>query len=102
MRRRHGRVSVWVMVVLAVLSLAAYWIVSGSTRYYRARRFDLKRKSVELVTRAFEVARSFRIELGVPIDSVNDPNGTGLVGVQFSSTTWGRSDLSDALTTTNP
>ncbi|MGQ9707531.1 MAG: poly-gamma-glutamate system protein, partial [bacterium] len=33
---------------------------------------------------------------------VNDPNGTGLIGLQFSPVTYGRSDLSDALTTTNP
>ncbi len=90
------------LVVLAVLSVVSYWLVSRSARPVRSRLFDEKMAAVELSRRAFQLMTELRHGLGFPVDSVNDPNGTALVGVQYSQTTYGRSDLSDALTTTNP
>lgn len=102
MRRRHGKVHPWVMVVLAVVSLAMFYAVTRSARTRRAHWFEEKRRAAQLAERAFAVLRDHRAGMQVPLDTVNDPNGTGLVGVQYSQLTWGRSDLSDALTTTNP
>ncbi len=102
MRRRHTRINRWVLVGLAVLALFLFWFVSRSARYYRTRFYKEKLASVRLSARAFEMVRQYRQELGIPIDTVNDPNMTGLVGVQYSQLTYGRSDLSDALTTCNP
>ena len=102
MRRRHGRVSVWLMVVFAVLALVMFGVQMRSARSYRTRMYSEKLASAKLAGRAFEVVREFRDQAGVPIDTVNDPNRTGLVGVQYSQVTYGRSDLSDALTSLNP
>jgi poly-gamma-glutamate system protein len=101
-RRRQGKVNRWVLVVLAGVSVLFFIVVSRSVRPVRSRLYDAKLASVQLAARAFLAVREHRRQLGVPIDSVNDPNGTGLVGVQYSQTTYGRGDLSDALTTTNP
>jgi len=102
MRRRRGRVNRWVLVVLSVVAVGCHWLVSRSARPVRSRLFDEKTAAVELSRRAFGLMADLRNSLGFPVDSVNDPNGTALIGVQFSQTTFGRSDLSDALTTTNP
>ncbi|MBN2537340.1 poly-gamma-glutamate system protein [candidate division WOR-3 bacterium] len=102
MRRRHGKVHPWVMVVLALISLAMFYAATRSARTRRARWFEEKRQAAQLAGQALATLRDYRARLQVPVDTVNDPNATGLVGVQYSQLTWGRSDLSDALTTTNP
>jgi poly-gamma-glutamate system protein len=102
MRLRQGKVNRWVLVVVAVLALAFFYTVTKSARTVRSRLYDPKLASARLAAEAFGAMRAYRERLGVPIDSVNDPNRTGLVGLQYSQTTYGRSDLSDALTTTNP
>jgi poly-gamma-glutamate system protein len=102
MRRRHGRVNRWVLIALAVVALGFYWLETRSARYVRGRAFEVKLAAARAAERGFAAAKTLRDSLGIPIDSVNDPNTTGLVGVQYSPLTQGRSDLSDALTTTNP
>lgn len=102
MRRRHGRVNRWVLVALAVVALLVWVLVARSVRPVRSRDYEPRRASAELSARAFAQVRALRERLGAPIDSVNDPNATGLIGLQFSQVTFGRSDLSDALTATNP
>lgn len=102
MRRRQGRVNRWVLVVLAGISVLVFLAVNRSRRAVRSRLYETKLASVRLATQALAAVKAYRQQLGIPIDSVNDPNGTGLVGLQYSQTTYGRSDLSDALTTTNP
>jgi poly-gamma-glutamate system protein len=102
MRRRQGKVNRWVLTALAVISLVLFYLVTRSERSVRSRLYDMKLASAKLSAQAFRVMQEYRERLGVPVDKVNDPNGTGLVGLQFSATTYGRSDLSDALTTTNP
>ena len=102
MRRRQGKVNRWVLVALAGVSVLFFIAVNRSVRPVRSRLYDTKLASARLAAQAFAVVRDHRQQLGTPIDSVNDPNGTGLVGLLYSQTTYGRSDLSDALTTTNP
>ncbi len=102
MRRRHGRVNRWVLAVMALVALVMFWFVTKSARSYRTRMHAEKLASAKLAGRAFEVVKEYREQLGIPIDTVNDPNRTGLVGVQFSQVTYGRSDLSDALSSLNP
>lgn len=102
MRRRHGRMNQFVMVALAVVALMLFGVVSRSTRMVRARFYPEKLAASRLARRAMVAAGEMRRELDAPVDSVNDPNATGLVGMQYSALTWGRADLSDVLTTLNP
>jgi poly-gamma-glutamate system protein len=101
-RRRHEKVNRWVLVAVAAAALSLFALEHGSARYRRARFYSEKLASARLSRKAFEAVKDFRQKLGIPIDTVNDPNKTGLVGVQYSLLTYGRSDLSDALTTLNP
>jgi poly-gamma-glutamate system protein len=101
-RRRQGKVNRWVLVALAVVAVLFFIVTSRSLRQVRSRLYDTKLASARLAAQALSAVKEYRQHLDIPIDSVNDPNGTGLVGLQYSQTTYGRSDLSDALTTTNP
>jgi poly-gamma-glutamate system protein len=102
MRRRQGRVNRWVLVALAVLSLFLFFVVTRSVRMVKSRLYEEKLASARLSEQAFRVVREMRLQLGFPIDSVNDPNVSGLVGQQYSQTSYGRGDLSDELTTIDP
>ena len=102
MRRRQGKVNRWVLVVLAAVSVVLFFFVNRSLRVVKSRLYDLKLASAQLSEQALSAVKEYRQQLGIPIDSVNDPNRTGLVGLEYSQTTYGRSDLSDALVTTNP
>lgn len=92
----------WVLVTLAVLALVFYCVLNQTVHRVRSRQYDAKVASAQLAQRAMDALRQYRDSLGVPIDSVSDPNGTGLIGMHSSPVTWIRSDLSDALTSTNP
>lgn len=102
MRRRHGRVNRWVLVAAALVALGLYYLETGSARWVRGRAYESKLAAARLAQAAFAEVKALRDSLGLPVDSLSDPNVTGLVGVQYSAVTYGRSDLSDALTTTNP
>lgn len=102
MRRRHGRINRWVLVILAAVGLVLFILEQDTARYRKTRFHSQKLESARLSQKAFRAIRDYRDRLGIPIDTVNDPDRTGLVGVQYSALTWGRSDLSDALTTLNP
>ena len=102
MKRRHNKVNRAVLSALALLSLAAAWLLTLSVHTFRARYFDEKRAAVELTRTALRELATLREQRGVPVDTVNDPNRTGLIGQQFTPLVYGRTDLSDALTTTNP
>jgi poly-gamma-glutamate system protein len=101
-RRRQRKVNRWVLSLVALVSLVLFYVVNRSVRTVRSRSYELKLAAASLSEQALGLAGKYRQQKGVPVDSVNDPNGTGLIGVQYSLLTYGRSDLSDALTTTNP
>lgn len=102
MRRRQGKVDRSALLLLALVSVLLFMAELRTARYRRSRFYDVKLASAKLAAQAFAAVQEYRAELGVPIDSVNDPSGSGLVGLQYSALTFGRSDLSDALTTLNP
>lgn len=103
MRRRQGKVNRWVILLLGVVALTFFFFENRSLRSVRSRLYDQKLAALQLAARAFEIVRDYRLRiLGLPIDSINDPNSTGLIGLQYTQITYGRSNLSDALTTTNP
>jgi len=103
MRRRQGKVNRWVIASLAIVAIFFYFLETRSRRSVRSKLYNVKLAGAQFAQDAFRVVRDYRLNvLQLPIDTVNDPNETGLIGVQYSPLTVGRSDLSDALTTTNP
>lgn len=102
MQRRSGKVSNVLLIALCVVALLFSFLEGQSVRTRRSRSYDLKLAAAQLAQRALNLLGRERMRLGIPIDSVNDPNGTGLIGLAYSQVTHGRSDISDALTSTNP
>jgi len=102
MKKRVDKVSSWELVVLAGVSVGLFAILVGSKQTVKQRDYDVKYEAARLSAEAFQAVRDFRVRTGLAIDDINDPNRTGLIGTQYSLTTYGRGDQSGAMTATNP
>ena len=102
MKKRIENVSSWELLVLAGVSVGLFAILVGSKQTMKERDYDVKYQAARLTSDAFKAVRDFRQQAGLPIDVINDPNRTGLIGTQYSLITYGRGDQSDAMTATNP
>jgi poly-gamma-glutamate system protein len=101
-KRRIEKVSRWELVALAAIAVGLFAILVNSRQLAKARDFDVKSEAAKLTSEAFKAVRDFRGQAGLPIDEINDPNRTGLVGTQYSLITFGRGDQSGVMTAANP
>jgi len=102
MKLRQGRVGKSVLIAFALLCIILFIIEVGSIRKTKSRNYAEKIAAAKTCEEAFEIIKTARKSLNIPIDEINDPNQTGLVGYQYSPITSGRSDLQSKLTSTNP
>lgn len=67
-----------------------------------APMYNEKIESADLTKKMFEIVKTVKIQKNIAIDPVNDPNQTGLIGIEHSPITSEPGDLNAKLTTTNP
>ena len=102
MKWRSGRVSNRVLTGLALLALLCTLGVERFKVERKARYYSDKVSASELTRRAQEIVKEGRLERGLSIDPINDPNDTGLIGPQYTLITTDRAALRMKLTSTNP
>ncbi|MCX7785622.1 MAG: poly-gamma-glutamate system protein [candidate division WOR-3 bacterium] len=102
MKKRTGKVGKTVLIAFALFSIFLFVILSASIRVVKAKFYEEKLKAGQIYLSAMEVIKKERLRLGLPIDTINDPNKTGLIGSQYTTITLERNDLSSVLTTTDP
>lgn len=102
MKLRQGKVGRSVLIAFALICVIFFIIEVGSVRKVKARLYEEKITAAKICVQAFEFIKAVRESLAIPIDEINDPNQTGLVGHQWTIITSGRSDLQSKLTSTNP
>jgi poly-gamma-glutamate system protein len=102
MKKRVEKVSAWELIVLAVISVGLFAVLMNSKQTAKYRDYDVKAAAANLASDAFKAVRDFRQQTGLPIDVINDPNRTGLIGTQYSLITYGRGDQSGVMTASNP
>jgi len=90
------------LVSLFVVSLLLFIWVENSTTYVKEDHFELKLKAAKQMQQAEEIIKANRIENGVFIDDLNDPNETALIGDRESLTITDRGNLTSKLTSLNP
>ncbi|MBL7073792.1 poly-gamma-glutamate system protein [candidate division KSB1 bacterium] len=94
--------SVWTLIGLAVLAVLLLLWALNSPVMVRRSYFEEKLTAAELMKRAGDLIRQVRLEKGVFIDQVNDPNQTALIGEQYTPITTDRGLLDAKLTVLNP
>lgn len=102
MRWKPGNVSDIVLLLLTIFSLVLYFMEERTLKQRKVRDFDIKFKASIIMRRGMEAIKEERLKLGIPIDPVNDPDSTGIIGHQISPITYGIADLSAKLTSLNP
>lgn len=102
MKRRQGKLSIISLIIVSLITLLLIFLELNSKSKTKAEYYNEKTAAAELTRKAFETIRAAVDSLHIVIDNINDPNETGLIGIQYSPITTERGDLTAKLTATNP
>ncbi|MFK5856723.1 MAG: poly-gamma-glutamate system protein [Bacteroidota bacterium] len=91
-----------VLGVLSLLSLLAFIAVENSKIDVKQDWYDEKLEAAQLSQLAATNLKNYRLEKGIFIDEVNDPNQTALIGQEYTLTTTDRGYIEAKLSSTNP
>lgn len=108
MRRLLSSAAPWtkradvLLVLLAVLGLAFHVAAERTRRIAAQPHLMEKMAATTNAVRCFEAIRQFRMGSPAAMDFENDPEGSGLIGQEFTLTTTDRGILDAKLTSVNP
>jgi poly-gamma-glutamate system protein len=102
MKPREVNPSIRLLVLLALISLAIFYLAEATRHKKQAPYWDLKIKAASLDEKCQGVIRQELKKRGIAIDYENDPNGTGLIGEQSTLITTDLGELRSKLIATNP
>lgn len=92
------------LMLAAALAVSGLWAAHKAAGdgasvhpYYRAQI-----EAAEIMKESTAIIRDYRLSLGIPIDRKLDPNGTGLIGDEFTDITTSVGNLEAKRTATNP
>lgn len=91
-----------VLGVLSLLSLLAFIAVENGKIDAKQEWYEEKLQAAQLSQLAAEQLKNYRLENGVFIDVINDPNQTALIGQEYTLVTTDRGYIEAKLSTTNP
>ena len=102
MRQRAGKPSLFLLVFLALLSLALFYLAEKSQTPRKAEYYSQKIDAANPAQQAQDIIKMEIGNRGYVIDIQNDPNLTGIIGPQYSQITTDRGYIRDKLISTNP
>ncbi len=85
-----ARASTGALAGLAVLSLSLYAVAERSVAPVHAEAYRKKLEAVKLMQRAEKTVLDAKRERGIAVDPHNDPEGSGVIGPQFTLVTTDR------------
>lgn len=90
------------MGLLFIIALLAFLAVENSKMNVKQDFYNEKLEAARLASAAEECIKNYRLEKGVFIDDVNDPNQTALIGQEYSLITTDQGNIEAKLSATNP
>ncbi len=102
MRLRQGKISLLSLLIVTALTIVLMILELNSKTRVKTPFHDEKVAAAELTARCFQTVRLATTNYNIPVDRINDPNETGLIGLQYSPITTERGDLNAKLTSANP
>ncbi|HPE56470.1 MAG TPA: poly-gamma-glutamate system protein [Bacteroidales bacterium] len=87
---------------LSVLALLAFLAVENSKVDVRQKWYREKLEAATLSAEAAYSIKQYRLNKGIFVDEVNDPNQTALIGQEYTLITTDRGYIDSKLATTNP
>nr|NQU91663.1 poly-gamma-glutamate system protein [Bacteroidota bacterium] len=91
-----------VLSVLSLLALLAFIAVENSKIDVEQAWYKEKLEAAQLSQLAANQLKNYRLENGVFIDAINDPNQTALIGQEYTLITTDRGYIASKLSATNP
>jgi poly-gamma-glutamate system protein len=91
-----------VLSVLSLLALLALIAVENGKIDVKQKWYDEKLEAARLAQTAADCLKNYRLENGVFIDAINDPNQTALIGQEYTLVTTDRGYIDAKLSSTNP
>jgi poly-gamma-glutamate system protein len=91
-----------VLSVLALFALMAFLAVEYGKVDVKLKYYDQKLEASKLFQKASDYLKEYRLQKGIFIDAINDPNGTALIGQDITPITTDRGYIEAKLTSTNP
>jgi poly-gamma-glutamate system protein len=101
MIRKHKLTSLEI-TVLGVIGACTIGISAFSLTDEKVKNYDLLLAAAQKTAEAYAVIKNARMEGNIPIDSINDPAESGLIGNVSSFITTGIGDLESKRTSVNP
>jgi len=102
MKRREGKISILSLLIVTTITVLIMIVELNSKTKVQTKYYNDKLNASEKANRAFAAIKDTALGMGIPIDRINDPNETGIIGLQYSPITTERGDLDAKLTSTNP
>ncbi|MFH1679547.1 MAG: poly-gamma-glutamate system protein [Candidatus Eisenbacteria bacterium] len=108
MKRLLSRAVPWtlradvLLVVLALIGIGFHWVAESTRRLASQPHIQEKMAAATRTVRCFEAIRQYRLGSPSSVDFENDPEGSGLIGQEFTLTTTDRGVLESKLTSVNP
>jgi poly-gamma-glutamate system protein len=102
MKKREGKISILSLLIVTSITVILMIIELNSKTRVEARYYKEKLEASKTAQLALRIIKNRVSEMGIPIDRINDPNETGIIGMQYSPITTERGDLDAKLTSTNP
>ncbi|PID29846.1 MAG: hypothetical protein CSB55_00885 [Candidatus Cloacimonadota bacterium] len=90
------------LVALALSAFILFYIADHSRKQVESRWYDLKIEAAKEMASCMKVLKEEAAKRGYEIDKMNDPHGTGLIGVDVSTITTSRGSLDDRINCLNP
>jgi poly-gamma-glutamate system protein len=91
-----------ILTLLTVLSLGAFYLVESNKIDVQRNWYEEKLEASLLARKAIDFLTEYRLDKGIFIDALNDPNGTALIGQDITVITTDRGYLDAKLTAANP
>ena len=94
--------SIGVLILLSLLSLSGLLLVENTKTDVERKYYKEKLEASKLAKSASDMLKEHRLQKGVFIDAVNDPNRTALIGQDITPITTDRGYIEAKLTSLNP
>ncbi len=99
---RKGKVPSIYFLAFSILALTILWIAESSRSDSRDPLSAQKIAAAKKMQEAMAAIEKEKLATGVPLNRADDPNGTGLIGLEYSDITTSLGSLSAKRTSTNP
>jgi poly-gamma-glutamate system protein len=91
-----------VLIIYGIAALLAFLAVENSKQEVKQKWYNEKLEAAKQARAAQQCIKEYRLEKGVFVDEVNDPNETALIGQDLTPITTDRGDIDAKLASTNP